>query len=143
MILIHRLRQLRWKKEIMNTYTRTISMCHIYFSFTGGPDLKTLEEEYGSPMARPFYCSLDLILYYPEPAILKWDLGYLGTYSPDRQPPLKKLMLDAAENLEKGKFVVAGPQYPSDIIRAPKILNASNTCLLQVTATFTTASDLP
>lgn len=46
---------------------------------------------------------------------LKWDLGYLGTYSDDRQPPLTKLMIDAATNFRSGSFVVAGPQYPTVI----------------------------
>ena len=84
----------------------------LYLSFTGGPTLKRLEEQYGSPMAKAFYCSFDPQLYFPEPQPIQWDLGYLGTYSDDRQPPLQKLMLDAAENYSEGKFVVAGPQYP-------------------------------
>ncbi|HEY0066905.1 MAG TPA: glycosyltransferase [Flavisolibacter sp.] len=92
-----------------------ISRYDIYLSFTGGPTLQRLEQQYGSPMARAFYCSFDPELYYPEQQPLQWDLGYLGTYSDDRQPPLQKLMLDAALQQEEGKFVVAGPQYPGTI----------------------------
>ncbi len=92
-----------------------IQQYDIYLSFTGGPILQKLEKEYSSPMARPFYCSFDQELYYPEEITKKWDLGYLGTYSHDRQPPLQKLMLDAAEKLSNKKFVVAGPQYPPHI----------------------------
>lgn len=92
-----------------------ISLYNIYLSFTGGPTLKRIEEEFGSPMARAFYCSFDPELYFPEEQKIKWDLGYLGTYSDDRQPPLQKLMLDAAEKLTDKKFVVAGPQYPYSI----------------------------
>jgi spore maturation protein CgeB len=92
-----------------------ISEYDMYLSFTGGPTLKRIEEQYGSPMARPFYCSFDPELYFPEEQATKWDLGYLGTYSDDRQPPLKALMLDAANQLAEQKFVVAGPQYPVDI----------------------------
>lgn len=87
----------------------------LYLSFTGGPTLQRIEEQYGSPRARAFYCSFDPELYFSEPQKIKWDLGYLGTYSDDRQPPLKKLMLDAAEKWSDGKFIVAGPQYPSSI----------------------------
>ena len=87
----------------------------LYLSFTGGPTLRHIEERYGSPAARAFYCSFDPNLYYPEEENIMWDLGYLGTYSDDRQPPLKKLMLDAAEKLVGRTFVVAGPQYPSNI----------------------------
>ncbi|MDQ3551005.1 MAG: glycosyltransferase [Bacteroidota bacterium] len=87
----------------------------IYLSFTGGPTLKTLQKFYGSPMARPFYCSFDPELYFPEEVQKKWDLGYLGTYSVDRQKPLEDLMLTAAKNLSEKKFSVAGSQYPEDI----------------------------
>jgi spore maturation protein CgeB len=92
-----------------------ISQYDMYLSFTGGPTLQKLEQEFGSPMAKAFYCSFDPELYYPEKLPLTWDLGYLGTYSDDRQPPLQKLMLEAASEFKDGKFVVAGPQYPASI----------------------------
>lgn len=87
----------------------------LYLSFTGGPTLDVLEKKYGAPKAKPLYCSFDPDLYYPELVEAKWDLGYLGTYSDDRQPPLEKLMLDAARQWPEGRFVVAGPQYPETI----------------------------
>lgn len=86
-----------------------------YLSFTGGPTLRRLERELGSPMARPLYCSFDPELYYPEERAPEWDLGYMGTYSDDRQPPLDRLMLDAARQWSGGRFVVAGPQYPRSV----------------------------
>lgn len=92
-----------------------ISRYNLYLSFTGGPILQRMEQEYGSAMARPFYCSFDPELYYPEQQKIQWDLGYLGTYSQDRQPPLQKLMVDAAVEYNEGRFVVAGPQYPQSI----------------------------
>jgi spore maturation protein CgeB len=66
-------------------------------------------------MARPLYCSVDPDLYFPEPVETRWDLGYLGTYSDDRQPVLERLLLRAAARWCAGRFVVAGPQYPSSI----------------------------
>ena len=87
----------------------------LYLSFTGGPTLDLLENKFNSPMARPLYCSFDPALYFPEPQPVQWDLGYLGTYSDDRQPPLEKLLLDAARQWPQGRFVVAGPQYPASI----------------------------
>src|SRR3954466_13434743 len=66
----------------------------MYLSFTGGPTLRRLEREYGSPMARALYCSVDPDLYSPAERKIEWDLGYLGTYSADRQPPLDRLMLE-------------------------------------------------
>ncbi|MFN7117443.1 MAG: glycosyltransferase [Saprospiraceae bacterium] len=87
----------------------------IYLSFTGGPMLDFIETHYKSPMARALYCSVDPNIYYPEDLEKKYDLGYLGTYSEDRQPALKKLMLDAAKRWQEGRFVIAGPNYPDSI----------------------------
>ncbi|HYO10109.1 MAG TPA: glycosyltransferase [Tepidisphaeraceae bacterium] len=92
-----------------------IARYQLYLSFTGGPTLQRLERQYGSPRALPLYCSVDPELYYPEVRGRKWELGYLGTYSDDRQPPLERLMLDPARRWREGKFVVAGPQYPESI----------------------------
>lgn len=86
-----------------------------YLSFSGGPVLDIFMTRYGSPNAKPLYCSVDPDLYFPEERSIKWDLGYLGTYSDDRQPPLKKLMINAAEKWPDGNFVVAGPQYPESV----------------------------
>jgi spore maturation protein CgeB len=93
----------------------------IYLSFTGGPILERLERQYGSPMARPLYCSVDPELYFPEACEPAWDLGYMGTYSDDRQPPLERLMLDAARSDPEGRYVVAGPQYPETVQWPPNV----------------------
>ena len=103
------------RQDFEYLHPHLIAAYDLYLSFTGGPTLQRLEEQYGSPMARPLYCSFDPELYYPEATDIKWDLGYLGTYSDDRQPPLQRLMLDMAEGHKEGRFVVAGPQYPASI----------------------------
>ena len=88
----------------------------LYLSFTGGPTLQYLEGTLGAAMARPLYCSADPDVYRPDPdAVPEWDLGYLGTYSPDRQPMVEALLCQSALGWDAGRFVVAGPQYPSDI----------------------------
>ena len=87
----------------------------IYLSFTGGPTLERLEQEYGAPLARPLYCSVDADLYYPEASPPQWDLAYMGTYSDDRQTGLSQLLITPAAGWPRGRFAVAGPQYPSDI----------------------------
>ena len=87
----------------------------LYLSFTGGPTLRRIEREFGSPMARPLYCSVDPELYFPENAPNKWALGYLGTYSDDRQPTLDALLIKPAAHLPTEQFVVAGPMYPETI----------------------------
>jgi nucleoside-diphosphate-sugar epimerase/spore maturation protein CgeB len=87
----------------------------LYLSFTGGPTLQRLEQQYGSPMARALYCSVDPDAYPPLDVSKRWDLTYLGTYSDDRQPGLEKLLIEPARRLPHRKFCVAGPQYPDGI----------------------------
>ncbi|HYF23887.1 MAG TPA: glycosyltransferase [Caulobacteraceae bacterium] len=87
----------------------------VYFSFTGGPTLDLLERRYGSPTARALYCSVDAEAYRPLEAEKRWDLGYLGTYSDDRQPTLDRLLVEVARRAPDMRFVVAGPQYPAGI----------------------------
>ncbi len=87
----------------------------LYLSFAGGYIPEIFTTKYGASAAKPLYCSVDTDLYFPEDVPVNWDLGYLGTYSPDRQPPLQKLLIDAAEKWSEGKFIVAGPQFPSTI----------------------------
>lgn len=87
----------------------------LYLSFTGGPTLNLLEFEYGAAAARPLYCSVDPELYFPARHEEEWALGYLGTYSADRQPGLESLLLRPAARLPDERFVVAGPQYPEAV----------------------------
>jgi spore maturation protein CgeB len=87
----------------------------LYLSFTGGPTLRRLERDLGATRALPLYCSVDPDLYYPEPRPRRWALGYLGTYSPDRQPTLDALLVQPARGCPELTFAVAGPQYPDSI----------------------------
>jgi spore maturation protein CgeB len=87
----------------------------LYLSFTGGPTLARLEKAYGARMARPLYCAVDPDLHFPDRAPAEIDLGYLGTYSADRQEKLDALLIGPARAWPGGRFAVAGPQYPDDI----------------------------
>ncbi|HET9623317.1 MAG TPA: glycosyltransferase [Kofleriaceae bacterium] len=93
----------------------------LYLSFTGGPTLRRIERELGAPRARALYCSVDLSHYGPELRVPRWDLGYMGTYSDDRQPSLHRLLLEPARREPARAFVVAGPQYPAAIEWTPNI----------------------
>jgi spore maturation protein CgeB len=101
--------------EIDYLSRQTVPLFDIYFSFTGGPTLRRLEEQYGARLAMPLFCSVDETRYRPLPVETLWDLGYLGTYSPDRQPTLERLLLETAKRSPAQRFVVAGPMYPSTI----------------------------
>jgi spore maturation protein CgeB len=87
----------------------------IYLSFTGGPTLDLLEQEYSSPMPRALFCSVDPESYFPDRRRKEWALGYLGTFGADRQAKLNSLLLAPATMWPAGRFVVAGPQYPKAI----------------------------
>ena len=87
----------------------------IYFSFSGGETLHRLERDYGAACARPLYCSVDVSRYRPLDVPERWDLTYLGTYSPDRQPTLGRLLIEPARRRPNLRFAVAGPQYPDEI----------------------------
>jgi spore maturation protein CgeB len=98
----------------------------MYLSFTGGPILRRIANQYGAPQVLPLYCSVDPLAYQPaqpadaspaqEAARIRWDLGYMGTYSEDRQPALERLLIEPARTWPEGRFVVAGPQYPDSIV---------------------------
>jgi spore maturation protein CgeB len=94
---------------------RQVRLFDTYFSFTGGPTLERLENSFGSPRAAALYCSVDESRYHNTGEEPIWNLGYLGTYSPDRQPTLERLLIEPARRLPEKRFVVAGPQYPADI----------------------------
>ncbi|MGC3997449.1 MAG: glycosyltransferase [Anaeromyxobacter sp.] len=85
----------------------------LYLSFTGGPLLARLERELGARAARPLYCSADPEVHRPSRRPPRWDLGYVGTYSADRQPALDALLVAPARARAARRFVVAGPQYPA------------------------------
>jgi len=87
----------------------------LYLSFTGGPTLQYLEHTLGARAARALYCSADPAIYQPLAQAAQWDMGYLGTYSSDRQPVLDRLLNEPARSWPGGRFMVAGPQYPDSI----------------------------
>ncbi|OLP53662.1 glycosyltransferase [Rhizobium rhizosphaerae] len=94
---------------------RQVPLFDVYFSFSGGRVLDRLEAEFGARRAEALYCSVDETRYRPTGATPDLDLGYLGTYSPDRQPTLERLLIEPARRLPHCRFAVAGPQYPDDI----------------------------
>jgi spore maturation protein CgeB len=84
----------------------------LYLSFTGGPLIERIEREFGARCALPFYCMADPAAYRPLEEPERWLLGYLGTYSDDRQPTVDAFLVEVARRLPSDRFVVAGPGYP-------------------------------
>ena len=93
----------------------------LYLSFTGGPILERLRTSFGAQRPRAFYCLVDVEAYAPLETARQWDLGYLGTYSEDRQPLLKELLLTPAHRDPDRRYVVAGPGYPPSVDWPPNV----------------------
>ena len=83
-------------------------------SFATGPALDRLVA-LGAPRAHALCCSVDPAVHLPVIEASRWDVGYLGTYAPDRQAGLESLLLDVARRRPKGRFAVAGPLYPDTV----------------------------
>jgi spore maturation protein CgeB len=94
-----------------------ISGFDLYFSFTGGPLLRELEQAFGARRAVPLYCSFDPGRYVRVPPVPRFtcDLSYMGTYAPDRQPKLEAFLAEPARRFPERRFMVAGPQYPRKV----------------------------
>ena len=86
----------------------------IYLSFTGGPMLNWLKREHGIERPRALYCSADPHDHRPVTGTKRYALGYLGTYSADREAAFRELFLKPAEGLPSQRYAVAGSQYPAE-----------------------------
>ena len=95
---------------------RQVAGFDVHFSFTGGRSLRILQDDYSSPAAVPLYCAVDTDRYAPDPSVERdLDLGYMGTYSDDRQPTVEALLLEPARQLAERRFALAGPMYPATV----------------------------
>ncbi|HET9444968.1 MAG TPA: glycosyltransferase, partial [Steroidobacteraceae bacterium] len=63
----------------------------------------------------PLYCSVNLDQYCPRQTAKTLALGYLGTYSADRQGGLERLLNETARILPSKRFAVVGAQYPEHL----------------------------
>jgi spore maturation protein CgeB len=87
----------------------------LYLSFTAGPALEVLSEEFGARRSEGFYCFVDAEAYAPVNESDCWALNYLGTFSAGRQPTLDDLLVKPARARPDQRFAVAGPMYPQEI----------------------------
>src|SRR5690242_19836220 len=68
-----------------------VSGFDVYFSFTGGPMLREIEDSFGAPCVVPLFCSFDPDEYRKFSVNKRFacDMNYMGTYAPDRQPKIE------------------------------------------------------
>jgi len=108
---------LRQRGETSYLKAKQIPLFDLYFSFTGGPILKEIEQRFGAAVALPLYCSVDPEKYYKYPVAKRYtcQMSYMGTYAADRQPKVDSMLCQVALQLPERRFIVAGPQYPKSI----------------------------
>jgi spore maturation protein CgeB len=86
----------------------------LVLSFTGGPSLRELEDNYGARMVRHLYGCVDPDDYLRAAPNREFicDLSYMGTYSADRQAKVDELLLEPARRHAEKSFLLAGSLYP-------------------------------
>lgn len=94
----------------------------LLLSFTGGPTLQRLESLFGARCARALYCSVDVDQYRPQALRKDLELGYMGTYSADRQPGIDTLLSEPARRMPERTFAVVGAQYPESLMWPPNMM---------------------
>jgi spore maturation protein CgeB len=95
----------------------------LVLSYTGGPALDVLREQFGAARAVPLYGHVDPAAHRPvaKAEMFRGDLSYLGTYAADRQPALERLFVAAAQDRPELRFVLGGSNYPGDFPWKPNI----------------------
>jgi len=94
----------------------------VYLSLAGGPTLGRLEREYGARRAVALHSAVDPDEYSPatgKPP--STDLGYVGTYSADRQHAIERLLVAPARRMPERRFAIAGTSYPPGVDWPPNL----------------------
>ncbi|HEY7388292.1 MAG TPA: glycosyltransferase [Bryobacteraceae bacterium] len=95
----------------------------LVLSCTGGAALQQLKTQLGARHVAPLYASVDPEIHHPaQPeARFRSALSFLGSYSAGRQETMDVLFLEPARRRPDWRFVIGGPQYPSDFPRLENI----------------------
>ncbi|HEU5059610.1 MAG TPA: glycosyltransferase [Kofleriaceae bacterium] len=87
----------------------------LYLSLAAGPTLGRLEREYGARRAVALHSSVDPDEFHPPRRAPTVDLGYVGSYNPDRQVALERFLMVPARHMPDRTFLLAGPGYPAGV----------------------------
>jgi spore maturation protein CgeB len=87
----------------------------LYLSLAGGPSLARLEREYGARRAVALHCAVDPAEFHPGTGKPRADLGYIGTYTADRQHAVERFLIATARRLPDRRFSIAGGSYPPTV----------------------------
>lgn len=95
----------------------------LVLSYTGGAALEALRTRLGARRAEALYGAIDPDEYVPgrpRPEFAA-SLSHLGTYAPDREAVLTRLLIDVARQRPDDRFLVAGPLYPPQFAWLPNV----------------------
>ena len=87
----------------------------LYLSLAAGPTLARLEREYGARRAVALHSAVDPDEFHSSAAEPSVDLGFLGSYTADRQVVLERFLVAPARRMPERRFLLAGPGYPPGI----------------------------
>jgi spore maturation protein CgeB len=95
----------------------------LVLSYTGGASLDGLRQKLGARRVAPLYGSVDPEVHAPASSDTRFsgDLGYLGTYAPDRERSVSDLFVEPARRLPQSKFMLAGSMYDCSFPWLPNI----------------------
>ena len=93
----------------LSRHRELIPRFDLYLSFAGGPILERLRDEFGARAAAALLlqCRAAANTSRLPGTGKRYDLGYLGTYSADRQPALERLVAGARAPMA-GRAVLCG-----------------------------------
>jgi spore maturation protein CgeB len=100
----------------------------LVLSYTGGLALDELRRVLGARRVAPLYGSVAPETHKPAAPDARYRglLGHLGTYSADRDAPLRALFVEPARRLPNRKFVLAGSMYDGNFPWQPNIFLVSH-----------------
>ncbi len=90
----------------------------LYLSFSGGPRLDCLAQQWGTKRVAPLYGAVDPDVHAPvanPPEEWRCAMGYLGTYAADRQVALQQLLIEPAHRRPHDRFLLAGSLFPQEM----------------------------
>ena len=118
----------RWNAATATTWRRADAGVRSLSVLHRRPAAGHLAERFGARRPRALYCAVDAALYRPRTTPPRWDLGYLGTYAPDRQPALERLLIEPARRLPHCRFVVGGTAISRLDRTGRRMSSASSIC---------------
>ncbi len=97
----------------------------LVLSYTGGRALEEMRTVLHARRVAPLYGSVEPEVHKPAPPDPRFEglLGHLGTYSADREQPLRELFVAPARRLPWEKFLLAGPMYDGSFPWEPNIFH--------------------